>query len=56
MAEKLIAENRRARELLEGAGAEVVYREYPLPHAIDPRFVVELREWLAGTIPAWQRS
>jgi phospholipase/carboxylesterase len=47
---------RRAHELLEGAGAEVLYRESPMPHTIDPRFVVELREWLAGTIPAWQRS
>ena len=47
---------RRAHELLEGAGAEVLYHESPMPHTIDPRFVVELREWLAGTIPAWQRS
>ena len=28
---------RRARALLEEAGAEVLYREYPLPHSIDPR-------------------
>ena len=39
---------RRARDLLEGAGADVRYRESPLPHAIDPRFVVELEQWLAG--------
>jgi phospholipase/carboxylesterase len=37
---------RRARALLEEAGAEVVYRESPLPHAIDPRFLVELRQWV----------
>jgi phospholipase/carboxylesterase len=24
----------------------VLYREYPLPHAIDPRFVEEVAEWL----------
>jgi phospholipase/carboxylesterase len=39
---------RQARRLLEDAGASVIYREYPLPHAIDPRFLVELRPWLAS--------
>jgi phospholipase/carboxylesterase len=35
---------REARDLL---GPEnVLYREYPLPHAIDPRFLDEVREWL----------
>jgi phospholipase/carboxylesterase len=38
---------RRARQLLEEAGASVLYREYPLPHAIDPGFLVEVRGWLA---------
>jgi phospholipase/carboxylesterase len=38
---------RRARQLLEEAGASVLYREYPLPHAIDPSFLMELRGWLA---------
>jgi phospholipase/carboxylesterase len=38
---------RRARDLLTEAGAHVLYREYPLPHAIDPRFLAELRPWLA---------
>jgi phospholipase/carboxylesterase len=37
---------RRAQALLEEAGAEVLHREYPLPHAIDPRFVGELVPWL----------
>ena len=37
---------RRARDLLTEAGADVLYREYPLPHAIDPRFLAELRPWL----------
>ena len=27
---------RQAKELLEGAGAEVLYRESPMPHAVDP--------------------
>jgi phospholipase/carboxylesterase len=33
---------RKARAQLEAAGASPLYREYPLPHAIDPRFLVEL--------------
>ena len=38
---------RQARRILEEAGASVLYREYPLPHAIDPNVLVELRAWLA---------
>ena len=41
---------RRARALLEGAGAEVLYRERPLPHAVDPQFLVELVPWLASAL------
>ncbi len=36
--------SREARSLLEPAGASVLYREYPLPHTIDPRVIPELRE------------
>jgi phospholipase/carboxylesterase len=43
--------SRRARELLEAAGGEVLYREYPLPHAIDPSFLGELAPWLASKLP-----
>ena len=39
--------SRRARTLLESAGADVLYRESPLPHTIDPAFVGELRPWIA---------
>ena len=38
---------RQARETLERAGADVVYRESPMPHAVDPSFLAELRPWLA---------
>jgi phospholipase/carboxylesterase len=38
--------SRRAKETLEAAGAEVIYREYPLPHAVDPRFLQELAPWI----------
>ena len=41
---------RRARALLEGAGAEVLFRERPLPHAVDPQFLVELVPWLASAL------
>ena len=34
---------RRARALLEAAGAEVVYRESPMGHQIDPGFLAEVR-------------
>jgi phospholipase/carboxylesterase len=43
---------RQARQLLEEAGASVLYREYPLPHAIDPSSLMELRAWLARTAAA----
>jgi len=39
---------RRARAVLEGAGAEVVYREWPLPHVIHPNQLAELASWLDG--------
>jgi phospholipase/carboxylesterase len=41
---------RRAREQLEGAGADVLYREYPLPHAVEPAFLVELAPWIASAL------
>jgi phospholipase/carboxylesterase len=40
----------RTRERLEAAGATVLYREYPLPHAIDPGFVAELQPWLIAAV------
>jgi phospholipase/carboxylesterase len=41
-----VAWGRRARETLEAASASVTYRESPLPHAIDPRFLGELARWI----------
>jgi phospholipase/carboxylesterase len=46
---------RRAKEILEAAGAQVLYREYPLSHAVDPRFLVELTPWISAALAA-QRS
>ena len=37
---------RQARALLEEAGADVLYRESPLPHAIDPQVLAEVARWL----------
>ncbi len=41
---------REAKSLLEAAGASVLYREYPLPHTIDPGFVPELQAFVAGAV------
>jgi phospholipase/carboxylesterase len=42
----------RTLALLEAAGAEVLYRESPMQHAIDPAFVAELRPWLYDAVAA----
>lgn len=42
---------RKARALLESAGADVTYRESPLPHAVDPRFSQELAGWVRDVLP-----
>jgi phospholipase/carboxylesterase len=42
--------SRRARQQLEQAGADVLYREYPLPHAVDPRYLPELSQWLGAAL------
>jgi phospholipase/carboxylesterase len=44
--------SRRARSALETAGAEVLYREYPLPHAVEPGFLAELAPWIAASLAA----
>jgi phospholipase/carboxylesterase len=41
---------RRARDTLEAAEADVVYRESPLPHAIDPRYALELAPFVASSV------
>jgi phospholipase/carboxylesterase len=37
---------RDARDRLTAAGADVTYRESPMAHTIDPRFLSELPAWL----------
>ena len=42
----------RSLTRLEAAGAEVLYRESPIDHAIDPAFVRDLVPWLRASVPA----
>jgi phospholipase/carboxylesterase len=39
---------RDARDRLTEAGADVTYRESPMPHTIDPAFLQELRGWVSA--------
>ena len=41
---------RDARERLEAAGAEVTYRESPMPHSVDPAFLADLQPWLEDVL------
>lgn len=42
--------SREARDALAAAGADVLYREAPLPHTIDPRVLPELRAVVAAAV------
>ncbi len=42
---------REARRALEDAGADVLYRESPLPHTIDPAFLPELAALVRRALP-----
>jgi len=44
--------SRAARTALTAAGADVTYRESPMPHSIAPDFLAEVREWLSARFPA----
>jgi phospholipase/carboxylesterase len=39
--------SREAKDLVGGAGADLLYREYPLPHSIDPAFIPDLQAFVA---------
>jgi phospholipase/carboxylesterase len=47
---------RRARDVLERAGADVLYRETPMGHQIDPEFVREVADWLGSILSSSDRS
>jgi len=42
---------REAAERVRAAGADLLHREYPLPHTIDPRFLPELRDFVRRALP-----
>jgi phospholipase/carboxylesterase len=42
---------RQARDVLEAAGAEVLYRETAMYHQLDPEFVLEVAAWIRRIIP-----
>lgn len=42
---------RQAQQRLTDAGADVTYRESPMQHTIDPRFLQEAERWLLGVLP-----
>ena len=42
---------RDGRDRLQAAGADVFYRESPMAHSIDPRFLSEVAEWLEKVLP-----
>jgi phospholipase/carboxylesterase len=41
---------RDAHSRLEAAGADVLYREAPVMHGIDPSFIPMLQDWLTDRI------
>jgi len=41
---------RLARDLLQDRGAELLYRESPIPHTIDPAVVDEVRPWVTRVL------
>jgi predicted esterase len=43
-----VAFGREAQATLEAAGAEVLYLESPIEHAIDPQIVPQLRALVAS--------
>ncbi len=42
--------SRRAAARLSDAGADVMFRESPMMHSIDPEYLPELREWLGAQL------
>jgi phospholipase/carboxylesterase len=42
---------RAAAELVRAAGADLLWRESPIPHTIDPRLLPELQAFVAAAIP-----
>ena len=43
---------RAAAERVRAAGADLLWRETPVPHTIDPRVLPELQAFVAAAVPA----
>ncbi len=41
---------RSARDTLQAAGADVLYRESPMAHTIDPRVIPDLQAWVGDRV------
>jgi phospholipase/carboxylesterase len=41
---------RQAKKIIEEAGADVLYRESPMPHSVDPAFIAELQPWVSDAL------
>lgn len=46
---------RQASGTLEAAGLDVSYREFPVPHTIDPALLPKIRDWLTAALAGRQR-
>jgi phospholipase/carboxylesterase len=44
---------RKAKQLLEEAGGDVLYRESPIPHSVDPGFFADVQGWLSGVLSSY---
>ncbi len=42
---------REARQRLAEAGADVTWRESPMPHSVDPEYLTELAGWVRARLP-----
>src|SRR5919204_362389 len=47
---RLLGATPRGPLSLPRAGADVTYRESPMPHAIDPAFLRELPQWVVAAL------
>ena len=41
---------RQAKKILEEAGADVLYRESPMPHSVDPSFIADPQPWVSDAL------
>jgi phospholipase/carboxylesterase len=42
--------SQQAKKIVEEAGADVLYRESPMTHSVDPSFIAELQPWVSDVL------